>query len=570
MDARAGDAPKPLHDPADRLPSERPGIVDFDRTHFDTHATDVCIIGSGVAGLTLARRLLAAGRTVTLLESGGTDYERAAAELNMGENVGEPYYRLDHARLRFFGGTAAIWGGRLAPLEPVDFERREWVPWSGWPVTYEEMRPYYAEARRVFGLPAEGPGTADLPRGVSLPDFDPGRIDLKLWSFDRQPDRFTFARCADLRSHPRCTIFTHATVTAIETDHDAGRVTALAVRGSKGRSARFTARTYVLAAGGIENARVLLASKAVVPQGLGNGHDLVGRFFMEHPHARGGRVETPYVWRLLKAFGRRHCVQRQLVAVLIGASKALQAREAMLNTSLTIAPRQPAGKSQFWGMRAYNRVKHDLDPTRRARSAWLRTKKLVQAVQPIVDPARPWLLHKLNRIELALLVRAEQAPNPDSRVTLSAERDRLGMPRVALDWRTSELDVHSVERLVAALGSEMERLGLGRVEPAAWLSEPDRRWRTDPLISAHPIGGYHHMGTTRMAEDPKQGVADGHGRVHGIDNLYIAGSSLFPTSGWANPTLTIAALSLRTADAIARRDGVAVAQASSARRETPS
>jgi choline dehydrogenase-like flavoprotein len=568
MDARAGVAPRPRYFPADRPPSEGSGIVDFDRTAFDTHATDVCIIGSGVAGLTLARRLLAAGRTVTLLESGGLDYEREGAELNVGENLGEPYYRLDHARLRFFGGTAAIWGGRLAALDPVDFEKRDWVPWSGWPVTYEEMRPYYAEARRLFGLPAEGLGPADLPRGVSLPGFDAHRLELKLWSFDRQPDRFTHARCADLRSHPRCTIFTHATVTAIETGHDAGRVTALMVRGSRGRRARFTARTYVLAAGGIESARVLLASNAVAPRGLGNGHDLVGRFFMEHPHARGGRVETPHVWRLLKAFGRRHSVQRQLVAVLIGASKSLQAREAMLNTSLTIAPRQPAGRTQFWGMRAYNRVKHDLDPTRRARSAWLRAKKLVQMVQPIIDPARPWLLHKLKRIELALLVRAEQAPNPDSRVALSAERDRLGMPRVALDWRMSELDVHSVERLVAALGSEIERLGLGRVEPSAWLSEPERRWRTDPLISAHPIGGYHHMGTTRMADDPKQGVTTAHGRVHGIDNLYIAGSSLFPTSGWANPTLTIAALALRTADSIAGRDNMPAARASSARQET--
>jgi choline dehydrogenase-like flavoprotein len=554
--------------PADWPPPEGSGLVDFDRTDFDNHATDVCIIGSGVAGLTLARRLLAAGRTVTLLESGGLDYEREAAGLNAGENIGEPYYRLDHARLRFFGGTAAIWGGRLAPLDPVDFEKREWVPWSGWPVTYEEMRPYYAEARRVFGLPAEELGPADLPRGVSLPEFDPGRLELKLWSFDRQPDRFTHARCADLRSHPRCTIFIHATVTAIETGHDAGRVTSLALRGSRGRTARVTARTYVLAAGGIENARVLLASNAVVPQGLGNGHDLVGRFFMEHPHARGGRVETSRVWSLLKAFGRRHNVQRQLVAVLIGASKSLQAREAMLNTSLTIAPRQAAGQTQFWGMRAYNRVKHELDPTHRARSAWLRTKQLVQTVQPIIDPARPWLLHKLNRIELALLVRAEQAPNPDSRVTLSAERDRLGMPRVALDWRMSELDVHSVERLVAALGSEIERLGLGRVEPSQWLSEPDRRWRTDPLISAHPIGGYHHMGTTRMADDPKQGVTAADGRVHGIDNLYIAGSSLFPTSGWANPTLTIAALALRTADAIADRAGLAAATASFMRQGT--
>jgi choline dehydrogenase-like flavoprotein len=223
----------------------------------------------------------------------------------------------------------------------------------------------------------------------------------------------------------------------------------------------------------------------------------------------------------------------------------------MLNTSLTIAPRQPAQARQFWGMRAYARVKHGVAPTQTGRLLWMHTKRTVQALQRHVDPLRPWLLHKLGSVELALLVRAEQAPNPHSRVTLADECDVLGMPRVRLDWRLSELDVHSVEQLVGALGREFERLGLGRVQAAPWLSDSSRRWQTDPLVSAHPIGGDHHMGTTRMADSPARGVTDTFGRVHGLDNLYIAGSSLFPTSGWANPTLTIVALAMRTADRLA-------------------
>jgi choline dehydrogenase-like flavoprotein len=107
--------------------------------------------------------------------------------------------------------------------------------------------------------------------------------------------------------------------------------------------------------------------------------------------------------------------------------------------------------------------------------------------------------------------------------------------------------------LVAVLGEELRRLGLGRVEPAAWLADPDGGWRTDPLISAHPIAGYHHMGTTRMSEDPRSGVTDPYGQVHGVANLHVVGSSVFPTSSWANPTLTIAALALRTAERIASR-----------------
>lgn len=457
--------------------------------------------------------------------------------------MGEDYYPLDHARLRLFGGTAAIWGGRIAELDPIDFEKRLWVPHSGWPLGCEDLRDYYREARTQFGLRPESPDANDLQSaGVGLPEFDPERLALRLWTFDMQIDRFTFPRRANLLRHPRCTIFTHATVTRIESDPGAGRVTGLEVRSLRGRQATFRARFYVLAAGGIENPRLLLASR------IGNAHDLVGRFFMEHPHARGGRIVTDRSWGLLRAFGKRHWANGQILAALIGANPKLQESERMLNTSLTIAPRQPAGRSQFWGMRLYNRVKHDLAPTKSARSLWLGTKKAVHIVQRTLDPARPWLLHKLGQVELALQTRAEQAPNPESRVTLADECDPLGVPRVKLDWRLSELDVHSVERLVDALGRETERLGIGRIERADWLYDPLHRWQTDQLVSAHPIGGYHHMGTTRMANDPREGVTDSFGRVHGSANLYVAGSSLFPTSGWANPTLTIAALSLRTAD----------------------
>jgi choline dehydrogenase-like flavoprotein len=204
-------------------------------------------------------------------------------------------------------------------------------------------------------------------------------------------------------------------------------------------------------------------------------------------------------------------------------------------------------------MKAYSGLKHSMAPTKRGRALWMVTKKAASWAQRHVDPARPWLLHKLGSVEVALLVRAEQAPNPDSRITLTGKTDATGVPRVTLDWRLSEIDIRSVSVLVDTLGRELTRLGLGRVEPAEWLSSG--RWQTDPLISSHPIGGYHHMGTTRMGEDPKSSVTDAQGRVHGVGNLWVAGSSLFPTGSWANPTLTIAALALRTAERIDRELG---------------
>lgn len=514
---------------------------------------DVAIVGAGAAGITLARRLLTEGLSVILLESGGLDYEKASADLNAGENVGEDYYALEDSRLRFFGGTTAIWGGRCAELDPIDLVRRSWIPHSGWPIDHAQLRPYYDAAWRALGLASSAYRSDPLrPR---LPAFSPDELATPLWAFDNQFDRFSFLRCEDLVDHPRCTIVTHATVREIVAEPSGRAIRKLDVRSMSGRSLDVRARDYVLAAGGIENPRLLLASRSVQRDGLGNDHDQVGRYFMEHPHARGGRVVGGAAWRLLDAFKKRRVGDREFAA-LIAPSARLQAEQGLLNTSLTIAGRRPVQGSEALLMRAYLHAKHRLAPTQRGRRLWRVTKHITGQAQYITDPLRPWLLHKAGRLDIALVIRGEQAPNPDSRVKLTADTDALGMPRAALDWRTSALDVDSAAGLVAALARELSRLGLGKVEAAPWLSDPSRCWAIDPLISAHPIGGYHHMGTTRMSENPRTGVTDAEGRVHGIANLYVAGSSLFPTSGWANPTLTIVALAMRTADTIAARQRI--------------
>ena len=502
---------------------------------------EVCVIGAGAAGISLTRRLLRLGHTVVLLESGGLDYEPSTADLNAGETVGEDYYDLEDSRLRFFGGTTAIWGGRCAELDPIDLEARDYVPHSGWPLGRDELERWYDEARPLFGLPPRRPQPDELRRaGVPLPRFE--SLETPLWTFDRRFNRFAWESCADLEADPRCGIVTHATVTAIVAG--GGAVERIEARSLGTGRLTVRAKAFVLAAGGIENPRLLLAS------GLGNGHDQVGRYFMEHPHARGGRIVEAAAWPLLNAFGRRHRIGGEDVAALIAPSEALQRREAILNTSLTVVARQPEGRRQFIGMKAYSGLKHKMAPTRRGRTLWMATKKAAGWAQRHIDPARPWLLHKLGGVDVALLVRGEQAPNPDSRVTLSGELDSTGVPRVRLDWRLSAIDVRSVAILVDALGRELARLGLGRVEPADWLQSG--RWKTDPLVSSHPIGGYHHMGTTRMGTDPRTSVTDADGKVHGLANLWVAGSSLFPTGGWANPTLTIVALALRGAERISR------------------
>ncbi len=516
----------------------------------DLYEADVAVIGAGAAGITMARRLLAGGKSVILLESGGLDYEAGTADLNAGENVGEPYYDLDKARLRMFGGTTAIWGGRCAELDPIDFERRPWVEHSGWPFGIDELRPSYAAARKILGLPPWEPPVRD---GIGLLEaLSPDELAVRSWMFDRRFDRFGLAANRALVNAPRLIALVHATVREIVPGASGESVERLEVRGRGGRPAVVRAGAYVLAAGGIENPRLLLASNSVVKPGLGNQHDLVGRFFMEHPHARGGRVIEASVWWLRWAFGKRR-VRGGEFAPLLTLSPRLQEQLGLLNSALTVASRPKVGGRRPLMKQAYLYAKHHAAPTKVGRGLWKTHRRFGRNVKQVLGPLRPWWRAVRGSAELALVLRAEQAPNPNSRVTLDDSVDAIGMPRVRLDWRLNGQDVDSVAALVEAFGRQAELHGVGRVEPAAWLRDPARQWQFDELISDHPIGGYHHMGTTRMADDPSRGVTDGYGRVHGLDNLYVAGSSLFPTSGWANPTLTIVALALRTAEHILSR-----------------
>ena len=525
-------------------------LIDLDGSAPGEFEADVAIIGAGAAGITMARRLIDGGSSVLLLESGGEDYEPATADLNAGEVVGLPYYDLETARLRLFGGTTAIWGGRCAELDPLDFKQRPWVEHSGWPVQADELRPYYDAARRALGLPQQTPPVTDRARLLEMLSSD--ELTVRTWMFDRKFDRFGLGANRALVDEPRLTALTHATVREIIPNENGKVIERLEVVGPGNRKAVVRARTYVLAAGGIENPRLLLASHSVINSGLGNANDQVGRFFMEHPHARGGRLTGARVWPMLRAFTKRRSDEIEF-APLLTPSEELQEKLGILNSALTIAARPPEGGKRRLMKQAYLYAKHSMAPTKKGRGLWKTRRRLGRKVKQLIGPVRPWWSCVRGQWELALVLRAEQAPNPDSRVTLGDSVDAVGMRRVQLDWRMKGQDVESAAALVEALARQVGALRVGEVEAAAWLSDRSQEWAFDDLVSDHPLGGYHHMGTTRMADDPRRGVTDGHGRVHGIDNLYVAGSSLFPTGGWANPTLTILALSLRTAEQILSR-----------------
>lgn len=513
---------------------------------------DICIAGGGAAGLTLARRLGGLGRKVLVVESGGLDYEARVQSLSAGTSSGQPYYDLDHVNLRMLGGTMPIWGGRCAALDPIDFERRPWIAHSGWPFGPAELEPYYRHAAQLLGIAPPDEGRQGLLRRLPLlADLDRGDLRVGAWSFDDRSDRFR--SLDDLTRHPHICLLTHATALSLDMTGDRRSIGSLTVGDVEGRRGVVRARFFVLALGGLETPRLMLNSDQAAAHGVGNARGLVGRFFMEHPHARGGRVETRAVWPLLQAFGRSHRAGGSRAAALLTLSPEAQRRRQTLNAACTLGARQPAAARQAWAMRAYGHLKHDLSPSAVNRRLWRGLKTTAVRLHEWVDPLRPWLLVQAGRRELAVILRAEQAPNPESRVRLGGQRDALGQRRIDLDWRLSDLDKHSVRVLVEALDTGLRRRGLGTVVAADWLDDPAILWRSDPTISAHPIGGYHHMGTARMGLDASDSVVDADGRVHGLENLYVAGSAVFPTSGWANPTFTILALSLRLGDHLAER-----------------
>ena len=498
--------------------------------------TDLAIIGAGAAGITLARELAGTNLQICLLESGGLEFEQDTQNLYRGENGGRWYFPLDSARLRYFGGSTNHWGGWCRPLTPIDFEARDWIPHSGWPITRAELDPYYERAQPVTET---GPFRYDATAfweeqvGAKMLPFSRGLITTTFFQYS-PPTRFGTRYRKDIEQAGNVRALLHATVTEIETNAAGAEVTGLRVACLGGPSFRVRARRYILATGAIENARLLLLSNRVQPAGVGNTRDLVGRYFMEHPHLPGvANLVTSRPEAFNAAYTQHLSLADSIVHSALIPTEALLRRERLQHAVFTIGVMDVYTAENLAGATPADE--------RRARDIFNLQRDLGPPRATDHPPAgyNDWPPAGALGANCALGCACEQAPNPDSRVTLAEERDALGSRRARLDWRLTETDKLSLNRIVRAMAEEFGALGLGRVRPA--LSD-DADWPGEVL------GGYHHMGTTRMADSPEHGVVDANCRVHGVANLYIAGSSVFTTGGASNPTLTLVALALRLAD----------------------
>ena len=503
---------------------------------------DVCIVGAGPAGVALAEALAGSGLEIILLESGGMAVERSVQVLNVSENVGLQHGGATEGRARTFGGAGRVWAGQCLRLDAVDFESRSWVPLSGWPIAQQTLEPFYEDAERYFRVDGQ-PTDSSAYRlfGRKLPAWAPDTIESMFTVYTPEVDVGRFHRMS-LKRARNVRVVLHATVIHIDTED--ARATGLRLCTFDGRISHARAQAYVLCAGGIENARLLLASDEQRSSGLGNSCDLVGRYFQEHPNGVTATIDCGDPMAMQALFRIQYNSRRYFPKFRL--SEAAQRVGQVLNANAHLTFEEAPG-SGMAALRIFVAA---------ARQRKLPAHAFRQSLALLLDArvigraalarARGGAVASVpNAVRLQCYL--EQSPNPDSRIRLSRRKDMLGMRQAAIDWRLGELERRTAAVMTQQVAAEFARLGLGRVRPDVWLGEPGDGWQSQLVDS------YHHAGTTRMAAFPTQGVVDPTLEVFDVAGLYVCGGSVFPTSGYANPTLTIVALALRLAQQLRRK-----------------
>lgn len=538
-----------------------------------TVSADVCIIGAGAAGITIARELANSALEVVVLVGGGHRERPQDRDMYRGSVAPDsPHEPIEENRRRAWGGTTALWGGRCIPLDPIDFEQRDYVPHSGWPLSYADLLPYYRRANVVCEAGAfEYEAAEALPGRQSemIAGFDGTDVvstRLERWS---PPTNFARRYGPELRNAPNVRVLMYASAVHLQLAPDRQRLASVKAACGPGAEFDVTANDYVLACGGLENARLLLASNDVAPGGVGNENDNVGRYYMSHLSGVVAGVELRDADHgFTYGFDRDDegvYVRRRLWVTAAAQSQAkignctiqfdrpniANAGHRSALFSSTYLAKTYLGALRTRSLKgARESLRSEAGALKEHWNAVVRgfPQLLPEAVHLVKDR---WLAKRRLPIVLGtpsgnhfeLLFVGEHTPNPESRVSLSAERDAMGMPRLSVHVAFSDLDVDTVVGLHEIIAARFTGSGTGQLR----YETGDIRAKLTSYFGEFNSAA-HHIGTTRMARRPEDGVVDRDSRVFGVDNLFVAGSSVFPTGGHANPTLTIVALALRLAD----------------------
>ncbi|HEX3127037.1 MAG TPA: GMC oxidoreductase [Thermoanaerobaculia bacterium] len=492
------------------------------------HKTQVCIVGTGQAGITLAWYLVKQGIDVTLLEGSRVfnplgpnepakpSYQYNENELLYNGDVGglfthnEPqflirptpkYYKPIKERDRIYGGTSTHWGGQSRPLDAISFEKRPGFP--GWPITREDLDPFYAEASKFLELYGDyyaPDGTAGYNFSAEFWAKELGQEVADLEGFDVDMYQFVPERNLQFQARrvegktigeSKALVIVNASLLNIEHQDGGSSVSSLTVgvmddnRSAPKKLGEFTveAQVYVLACGAVANARQLLISK------IGNKSDLVGRYLMAHPIADGARAVSvsssylPYPQQQLLSYqsvGPKYAPVTSIAGLLTPNAEALRAKQV---------------GSCWFGWAGSDNFYHEL------------------------------------------------LPNRDSRISLADSEDIFDQPKTRADWILNSADEEANFKTLASLfETAVTKKGGGPVDIGSWAD-----------IESRMVFNGHHLGTTRMSATEEDGVVDGNLKVHSLDNLFVAGSSVWASAGISNPTFSIVAFSIRLADHLGRQ-----------------
>lgn len=541
-----------------------------DIQHGQVIQADICLIGGGPAAISIALQLSKLPINVVMITGGGWSETSANQDLYRGVvSPTEPHEPLEENRRRQFGGASAVWGGRCIPFEPIDFKPRAWVPDSGWPFSYETLLPYYRQAAQLCQIGDFSFSAHDtFPRAKReiINGLDTEAIvsyPLERWS---PPINFAKAYKTELERSESVQVLLDAHVLALQMQDSSERISHVDVTMGE-VSFTVKAGSFVLAAGGIENPRLLLASaNHYFPTGIGNQHDNVGRYYMAHLDGTYAELNPKNREELLVDFERDagvYCRRRWWIPEAIQTSRKLLntvfflyhpnttnghrdvlfSSRYVVKSLLSIVSQKSVGKAlRKW---------QELSPSVRehagiiARDGLTQIPDLIQlGLKRMAKRRLPFILPARNTTFWGLYFQAEQRPNRASRVSLSSSvRDAFGMPRAEVSISFTEDDIESVVDAHNLFVANFREKNLGEVR---YSEQGLREYLTKQIKTFNSAA--HHIGTTRMSDDPQTGVVDGNSKVYGLDNLYVAGSSVFPTGGHANPTLTLVAQALRLAD----------------------
>jgi len=529
-------------------------------------SADICIAGAGASGITLALELAASGLTVLLLESGGMKPETQTQRLYEGEVADERLHSLPHRyRQRRFGGSTTIWGGRCVPFDEIDFEARDYIPGSGWPIDLATLLPFYPRANQLCEAGDFRYRAADAFQRPLRPMIEGFRSDhFSTDSLERFscPTDFGARYGEQLRNAANVRVLLHANLTTIKFHPNGEAVESVLVGTLTGKQFTVRASCFVLAAGGLEVARLLLANRDTWPHGIGNDHDVVGRYYMCHIAGTVGTLKqsggTDRVWHGYDVTGdgiycRRRIAltaqtQRQLqIGNFIGRLHHPRITDPAHRTAVLSALQLAKGLISYeYGKRLHGEERTSVRTWMSHMRNVLRGPHEVLSFgyhmlrdRFLAKRKFPSIIVKSTAGHYSLDFHAEQEPSASSRVSITTQRDELGLPQLLVDWCYTHGDVQTVRRAVQLFAQDIAQSGIGVFEYDPHTIELE--------MSRYGAYGGHHLGTARMGADRRTSVVNSDCRIHGVRNLYVAGGAVFPTSSQANPTLTIVALALRLA-----------------------